>query len=511
MSLLSWKSLEGVTMQIHLPFLSTGLPEIDKAFRIACGDVAGNIGLYPAAQESGRLKPVIMAGAAYPSPWVRDAAFNAWFAGLLAPDAARNGLLAMLRDSAWGIIPEEPQYWDTVIWSIGAWYCYLYTGDADFLREALPAIENRLMKSEDEELDPVDGLFRGGACFQDGIAAYPDPFVSADSGSGILHHLRNPRPGGAKPFPKGGGISLKALSTNCLYLEAYRIADQMRHELQLPKRHESKIRTLVQTIHRRFYLPATGTYRYLLDAADPCLERQEGLGHAFALLFRVVPPHLRQKLVNAVHTTAHGLPCVWPQYERYAGTPGVYARHSGLIWPQVGAAWCCALVAAGFRNEAWCETRKLAELASEDNMFHEIYHPETGVPYGGMQEDGVENGVRQWESCPRQTWAAAGYFQMILQVLFGLRITPKSLTLKPVLPEGVTRIELQGICWRNTIVNILVEQGEERMLVNGRKTTRFQPHPGETLEVLCQTDRRISAQQGELQEKRDAGRIDLPL
>ena len=81
---------------LQLPFLSTGNRTIDKAFSIACGDFAGNIGLYRAGMLETEA-PVIRAGLQYPTPWTRDAAFNSWYAGaLIAPEIARNTLLAAL-------------------------------------------------------------------------------------------------------------------------------------------------------------------------------------------------------------------------------------------------------------------------------------------------------------------------------------------------------------------------------------------------------------------------------
>lgn len=55
--------------------LRTGDFEIDRAFRIALGDMVGNIQHY----RSGLLEkpsPCLVAGLSYPAPWTRDTAFN---------------------------------------------------------------------------------------------------------------------------------------------------------------------------------------------------------------------------------------------------------------------------------------------------------------------------------------------------------------------------------------------------------------------------------------------------
>jgi len=59
------------------PSLHTGDFELDRAFRIALGDITGNVLPY----RSGLLEtpaPCLAAGLSYPDPWTRDAAINSW-------------------------------------------------------------------------------------------------------------------------------------------------------------------------------------------------------------------------------------------------------------------------------------------------------------------------------------------------------------------------------------------------------------------------------------------------
>ena len=88
-------------MNLCLPQFSCGLQKIDQTFQIACGDVAGNIalfrgGLLPEAES------VFLAGKSYSSPWTRDAAFNVWYGGFLAPEVSHNTLLAVLEKDEHG-------------------------------------------------------------------------------------------------------------------------------------------------------------------------------------------------------------------------------------------------------------------------------------------------------------------------------------------------------------------------------------------------------------------------
>ncbi len=66
---------------------------IDRALRIAVGDLVGNIHNY----KDGILDeaaPCLFAGLDYDMPWTRDSAFNTWYGvGLLWPEVAGNTLL----------------------------------------------------------------------------------------------------------------------------------------------------------------------------------------------------------------------------------------------------------------------------------------------------------------------------------------------------------------------------------------------------------------------------------
>ena len=74
--------------------LRTGHFEIDRAFRIAMGDMLGNVIHY----KSGLLEkpaPCLSAGLSYPDPWTRDTAFNTWSgAGAIIPEVMKHTLLS---------------------------------------------------------------------------------------------------------------------------------------------------------------------------------------------------------------------------------------------------------------------------------------------------------------------------------------------------------------------------------------------------------------------------------
>lgn len=128
---------------INIPIFKTNRRDVNDAIRIAISDIISNIQLF----KGGMLKEekeVFIAGMVYDTPWTRDAAINTWNAtGLLFPEISKNTLLSAIEE----VDREErigDQYWDAIIWAIGAWNEYLYTGDTEFLRYSKKVIENTL-------------------------------------------------------------------------------------------------------------------------------------------------------------------------------------------------------------------------------------------------------------------------------------------------------------------------------------------------------------------------------
>jgi len=405
---------------IPSPDLHASNKTIERALRIAIGDLAGNIQNF----KDGLLEkpvPCLLAGLDYDTPWTRDAALNTWYGiGLLSPQVAKNTLLSVLLREPNGGIRIGGQYWDAIIWAHGAWQYHLYTGDRSFLEIAFSAVKNSLKFFEETEFDSADGLFRGGACFQDGVAGYPDFFAPTDkSYSGILDWVEK---SGKQPVKVGVGIPCKALSTNCLYVRAYQVAGLMAKELGTAPDPlwAKKTGSLCRAINDRFWSDDLGRYRYLVDAPGND-DHQEGFGLAFALLFGVADDAQAKRIFDTVYLSPHGIPCVWPTYPRYE-RPGEFGRHSGPIWPQVNAAWALACHSRGRTDLALDELKLLAEKACRDSEFIEVYHPETGVPYGGLQED-PGGRIETFGICHRQSWCASGYMAMVLFCHLGLEIS----------------------------------------------------------------------------------------
>ncbi len=123
--------------------------------------------------------------------------------------------------------------------------------------------------------------------------------------------------------------------------------------------------------------------------------------------------------------------------------------------------------------------RLLADKAVRDVGFYELYHPDTGLPYGGLQEEASAGGVIEWAPCRCQTWAATGFMDMAFTLLAGLRFAPDGLTFAPYLPDGADggpRLEaltLTGLRYREAEIDLEVRRGgASGVWIDGRAAER---------------------------------------
>ena len=427
---------------------------LTKAYEIAVKDAEGNVKEYRdgALKEKARC---IMAGEDYDTPWTRDTAINVMNAfALLDPAIAKNTLLSVIERRGGGYIIGG-QYWDCIIWAIGAYAYIVATGDNSFIPVAYSAVKNSLAKFEREEYDPTDGLFRGPAVYGDGIAAYPDQYARTGS-SGIESWSTFPE--NRERLAKDGfGIPMKALSTNCVYYRAYEVlAFLCERRGKDPSAALSKAEALKKAINRAFWNEKKGTYDYLAYECD----RQEALGISFALLFGVADERQKASVLKNAGTSAHGITCVEPTFKRYSSL-GSFGRHSGTVWPHAQGFWALAAYRCGDRKAFEKELFLLAEKAVRDGQFYEIYHPVTGAVYGGLQGYGGKNDIREWRSCAHQTWSATAYLSLIYFVLLGAQIDEGKVTFKPYLPAGVDEAKITGMKIGKTTFNVkIVRKGQ---------------------------------------------------
>jgi glycogen debranching enzyme len=445
---------------IPAPRFASSSPTAERAFSIALGDLEYNIVPFSEGLLA-REAPVFRAGAGYEKTWTRDAAINVWNgAGLVYPAEARNTLLSVLERKNGRVVIGGPyeQYWDAIIWTLGAWAFYLLTGERDFLELAFEATRNSLREYEGTELTPELTLFRGPAVYGDGVAAYPDVYAQTAVGDRSL--------------------PMHALSTNCVYVRAYEVALEMARELARPPEPNwrAKAAGLREAINRSFWLPHAGSYRYLVDAFGGS-DVQEGFGHSFAILFGIADAERRESVFENQHITSAGIPCLWPCFSRYRRDDD-YGRHSGTVWPPIQGFWAEAAARHRKVDLFAFEFETLARHAVRDGQFFEIYHPDTGLPYGGLQESGDGESIETWESLPHQTWSATAYLRMVLFGLAGMRFDVDGIRFEPLLPRGLENVELHGLRYRGATIDLVLEGAGgdlAQVLVNGEEAAPFLP------------------------------------
>ena len=416
-------------MMKGVPDFSCGDEVLEKAFRLALGTLTANT----RRMRSGLLsepRQCLMAGLEYANPWTRDAAINVWLAAaFLDPDLARNTLLSVLEERDGGPVIGG-QYWDRIIWALGAERLWDVTGDSEFVRLAYGAVRRTAEICLREEYDAEDGLFRGPAVYGDGVSAYPEKYRNPSLSSGISVWAKE-HP--SERVPVGAGIPMKALSTNCAYEHAFRVLEHMARALgedSEPWRRRAD--DLKEAVNRRFWNPETGMYDYL---ADEC-SAQEGMGLAFAVLFGIADEERARSVLDRAFVTPQGMPCVWPSFAPYSRWG--YGRHSGTVWPHVQGFWALAALKAGRGDLFEKELYSLARNACRDGQYAEIYHPEDGRIYGGIQ-DAVTDYI-EWHSCVCQTWSASAMLGMILIGICGMEGAGR--LREPYLPEGIGFIRL---------------------------------------------------------------------
>lgn len=429
---------------MNLTYLKTDSRDVNTAYYTAISDVVANIQPMHSSFCGGEI-PVLMAGIGYSSPWTRDAAINTInAAAYLIPDIAKNTLLSVLEQRN-GRTYIGGEYWDAIIWVWGAWELYRAAGDKDFLHIAYDAAVNSLEFFEKTEFDPGDNLFRGAACYGDGVSAYPDIYATPGE-SGIMDFAEQCRNLCVK---NGVGIPMKALSTNCLYYYAYILADKMADELGASPRYAAKAAKLKQAINGEFRNGEKGYYNYLKDPFGGC-DAFEGLGNAFAVLFGIAEGERARRVFENAPLTPYGIACLYPSFARYGSE---YGRHSGTVWPHVQSFWADAAAKNGRFDLAMAEFRHLTAAACRDGFFAEIYHPVTGEIYGGVQEC-EKQGISLWKSEIKQTWSATGYLHIIFADILGMSIGADGVYFRPRLPEEISRLELSGLMLRGMTFNI---------------------------------------------------------
>ena len=420
----------------------SGNPSLDEAFQLAVRTVDINT-----------RRGILAAGGDYGGEWTRDISINSWNGvSLLRPDVAKASL--------WSVTIHKDtigqQYWDKIIWSIAACNHYLVTGDKVFLARAYTCSANTMRQLEQITFDARYGLFMGPSVFNDGIAGYPEPvYEPGNSSSSVLDHKNS--------------LSIKCLSTNCIYYGGYLAIAQMNNLLkgkpEDTKALLQKAESLKANILKNFYNADTNTLNYLIDQNGKVDHSQEALGISFAVMFGVIEGEKAKLLIENAVVSDFGIPSITPDFPRYSrDMPG---RHNNLIWPFINGFFADAALTCRnyntFSRELNCQTHLAMDEDKGNYNFREIYNPNTGKPDGGYQDWGAEHPNFHWESCKLQTWSATAYISMVIKGLVGMKFNEDSVTFTPYLPEGIGTLKLKDLTYRNSTLNISLK-GKGKMI-----------------------------------------------
>lgn len=424
--------------------LITKRNDINKVFSIAVETLKANV------KDS-----LIHAGGTYGGEWTRDISINAWNASnLLLPEVTEYSLWNVTTDNR-NYIGHE--YWDKIIWVIGAFDHYQLTQNMDFLNQIYIASSNTMKELEDSEFDSQLGLFRGPSVFNDGIAGYEEPIF--EKGINSSHVMSYP-----------GSKDIKCLSTNCIYYKAYEILAEMSMLLNDESKYteyKKKAINLKDRIRSVFYNTSEDKLYYLVDQKGEKHDFQEGLGISFSILFEILSNDEALMLADKVYISPYGIPSIYPSFKRFSKElPG---RHNVMIWPFVNAFWADASLKIGRTDLFINEVEKLSKLVLlSDDCFYELYNPYTGIVSGGWQT-GKDH---EWESVYRQTWSATGYLRMILKGILGISYDKDGLHISPNLElvQYFDFLELSELKYHNSIINIYKEGNGtdiKSIIVNG--------------------------------------------
>jgi len=333
-----------------------------------------------------------------------------------------------------------PHLTDAIVGAQGAWSLFVINGDTQFLSWAYNITKNSLRRAERDAYDKT-GLFTGCSSFMESNSGYPDK------------------------YKKNGDLvgSTKALSTNMLYYNGYKLGEKMATFLKAPvdeiQELGTKAELLRDAIRSRLWNPETGYYSYFEDENEELTEQMEGLGESLALLapeFETNSARIESIFANTYRSDL-GIPCLWPRFSRENNKGGIANYyHNGRIWPFVQGYW--AKAASRHRkvdifNE---EFHNLLQLAQMNSTFAEFY-----------ELSGTFPSIRR-----RQLWSSSGYLSMVHHGLFGMEFLPNGIRFNPIKPSNTfsNTISLSNFHYRSMILNIKVSGvGKEikEFFVNG--------------------------------------------
>ena len=396
------------TIAVQRDRAHTASPLFDALFAMAQSDLrkdSVNVIQDPAFNHG---KPIpcrcFIAGKEWPFAWTRDLSYSTDLAlWRFDPRRARTSLLFKLSPVRAPGVPAGlyvmqdtgsggswPISTDRVVWFLGAQHLL---GDRRFAATVYQAVRDTLAQDRRYTFDRHVGLYRGETSFLDWRQqSYPE--WTARNVVFI-----------AQSF---------SLSTNVLHYEALRLAASMaRQHAQVARarRYATQAAQLKRAINRWFWRPGQGLYMsYIGGRVRPApYDAYDLLGLDLAITSGVAPEARARSILEHYPIWPAGSPVIWPERRDQP----IY--HNRAIWPFVSE----FTLRAARRVEAPAliarEVRSLirgAALSGSNMENFSLLEQSTHVPgkLGGPVVDSR-----------RQLWSVAGYLDMVIRGIFGVR------------------------------------------------------------------------------------------
>jgi hypothetical protein len=412
----------------------TASPLFDALFAMAQADLRKDSvrAIEDPAFNHGKPIPCrcFIAGKDWPFAWTRDLSYSTDLAlWRFDPRRARTSLLFKLSSvRAPGVRPglyvmqdtgsggSWPISTDRIVWFLGAQHLL---GDRRFAATVYRAVRDTLAQDRRYTFDRHVGLYRGETSFLDWRQqTYPE---------WTAHNVVFI----AQSF---------SLSTNVLHYDALRLAAslaQRRAQTALARHYAAQALQLKQAINRRFWQPRAGLYMsYIGGRVRPApYDAYDLLGLDLAITSGVASPARARRVLERYPVWPAGSPVIWPERRDQP----IY--HNRAIWPFVSD---FTLRAARRVEDGALITREIrslirgAALAGSNMENFSLRRQSTHVPgrLGGPVVDSR-----------RQLWSVAGYLDMVIRGVFGVRgddtVHPEvPVALVPMLFGARRRIEL---------------------------------------------------------------------
>ena len=380
----------------------------DALFALAQSDLRKDSvsAIHDPAFEHGRPIPCrcFIAGKDWPFAWTRDLSYSTDLAlWRFDPARARTSLLFKLSPARTsrvrpGLYVMEdtgsggswPVSTDRMVWFLGARHLL---GNRRFAAKVYQALQENLAQDRRYTFDPHVGLYRGETSFLDWRQqTYPE--WTARNVVFI-----------AQSF---------SLSTNVLHYEALRLAATLAHQrghFTRARGYMAEAAALRQAINRRFWQPRQGLYMsYIGGRVNPApYDAYDLLGIDLVITSGVAPPARARLALARYPAWPAGSPVIWPERRDQP----IY--HNRAIWPFVSEYTLRAARRVQDVPLIAHELRSLvrgAALAGSNMENFSLLAQSTHVPgrLGGPVVDSR-----------RQLWSVAGYLDMVVRGVFGVR------------------------------------------------------------------------------------------